>query len=78
MNLNIKHINSNNQSLINGIKIFYMVYIKKVRYSKLDFSNLLNRSIRSIDYYISAINCALLELMISVQLVCIDGIITII
>lgn len=78
MNLNVKHINSNNQSLINGIKIFYLVFIKKVRYNKLEFSKLLNRSIRSIDYYISAINCALLELMISVQLVCKDGIITII
>lgn len=78
MNLNVKHINSNNQSLINGIKIFYLVYVKKVRYSKLDFCNLLNRSLRCINYYISAINCALLELMVSIQLVCMDGIITII
>lgn len=48
---------NHNDSLINGLMIYYLLEIRQVKdLTKRDLMELLGRSLRTINYYITAIN----------------------
>lgn len=48
---------NHNDSLINGLMIYYLLEIRQVKdLTKRDLMGLLGRSLRTINYYITAIN----------------------
>lgn len=48
---------NHNDSLINGLMIYYLLEVRQVKdLTKRDLMELLGRSLRTINYYITAIN----------------------